>query len=129
MKGTSLRFASLLLLLLYLAEGSLGADLLVDGGRVFEPGTYDAPGDVLLEGDTHSFRFNVTSKGSSDKFDIEVVLDVLEGDVDLVVVGPVMDPLGKSEMTPAYRVSYLRRLPPQPTIRLFKLMPVRLPNN
>lgn len=73
------------------------------GGEIHEPGTYE-PEQVLLEDDANTYRFNATFDQDGE-YDVEVVLEVLEGDADLTVMGPVLTPDGKKELNPTVRVS------------------------
>lgn len=84
-----------------LINGYAAEEFLMRSGEVFAPGTYGQTME-LSKDDKHTYRFNATSDG--EEFDTELVLEVLEGDADLTIQGPVLDPTGNITLTPEIKV-------------------------
>jgi len=98
--GAHARLAQAIALLACFASLASGADVLMTfrGDPVIPPGTYQPQMDLAL-GDSHTYYFN-TAVTNGSTFDFEILLDVLRGDADLVVEGPISDPSGEEPRTP-----------------------------
>ena len=57
-------------------------------------GLYTPPFE-LLQGDTHDHHINITYD-EGESFDVNIILDVISGDADLHVLGPIADSDGKA---------------------------------
>mmetsp|Transcript_8557 Transcript_8557/g.24553 ORF Transcript_8557/g.24553 Transcript_8557/m.24553 type:complete len:656 (-) Transcript_8557:202-2169(-) len=91
-----------LLLIVSLFLGAASEDIVLRGGLPFAPGNYLSPG-MMYKDDSHTYYFNATSSGPDDMFDVDLILEVLDGDVDLEVKGPVKDPSGQERRQPTIR--------------------------
>lgn len=107
--GAHARLAQAIALLACFASLASGADVLMTfrGDPVIPPGTYQPQMDLAL-GDSHTYYFN-TAVTNGSTFDFEILLDVLRGDADLVVEGPISDPSGEEPRTPTLQVRADRR--------------------
>ena len=94
-------FAALALVLF--AAVSSGTEILMNDGNLYAMGTYSAP-QMLAAGDEHLFLIDTTKSDSEPEFDVEIILEVLNGDSDLKVQGPVKTVQGE-ETNPGLRVS------------------------
>ena len=81
----------------------------LDGIFLLQPGPYTPPFE-LWQGDSHDHHINITFD-ESGPFDVNLVLDVISGDADLHVIGPIADADGVPAMNePLVDVSATTRI-------------------